>query len=92
AQAHLGINAYPWANVISVRNVESGESVDIGRGVVTPTALDLAPGRYEVTLANPDFPKPIRRTVSLEAGADAPLWVNFSDGKSARVPDFGGPR
>ncbi|HUR81744.1 MAG TPA: serine/threonine-protein kinase, partial [Thermoanaerobaculia bacterium] len=24
AQAHLGINAYPWANVISVRNVESG--------------------------------------------------------------------
>ena len=89
AQAHLGINAYPWANVISVRNLESGESIDIGRDTVTPTALDLAPGRYEVTLANPDFPKPIRRIVALQAGRDEPLWVSFADGKSARVPDFG---
>ena len=89
AQAHLGINAYPWANVISVRNLESGESVDIGRGVVTPTALDLAPGRYEVTLSNPDFPKTIRRTVALEAGRDEPLWVSFAEGKSVQLPDFG---
>ncbi|HVE72158.1 MAG TPA: hypothetical protein VNI54_12385, partial [Thermoanaerobaculia bacterium] len=90
APGHLGINAYPWANVTSVRNLDNGESVDIGPNVVTPAALDLAPGRYEVTLSNPDYPRPITRRVTLAAGADAPLWVNFTDGRSASVPDFGG--
>jgi len=90
AQGHLGINAFPWARVTSVRNLDNGQSVDIGTDLVTPAGLDLAPGRYEITLSNPDYPKAITRTVSLEAGAEAPLWVNFSDGASASVPDFGG--
>ena len=90
APGHLGINAYPWANVTSVRNLDNGQSVVIGPNVVTPTALDLAPGRYEVTLSNPDYAKSITRTVALKEGADEPLWVNFTDGKAAQVPDFGG--
>jgi serine/threonine-protein kinase len=90
APGHLGINAYPWANVTSVRNLDNGQSVDIGPNVITPAALDLAPGRYEITLSNPDYPKSITRTVSLQAGVDAPLWVNFTDGKRTEVPDFGG--
>ncbi|HEX6086509.1 MAG TPA: serine/threonine-protein kinase [Thermoanaerobaculia bacterium] len=88
AQAHLGINAFPWANVTSVRNLDNGQSVDIGTDVVTPAALDLAPGRYEVTLSNGG--KPVTRTVALEAGRDETVWVNFGDGASASVPDFGG--
>ena len=88
AQAHLGINAFPWANVTSVRNLDNGQSVDIGADLVTPAALDLAPGRYEVTLANGG--KPVTRTVALEAGGDETLWVNFTDAASAKVPDFGG--
>lgn len=90
AQGHLGINAFPWANVTSVRNLDNGQSVDIGANVVTPAPLDLAPGRYEVTLSNPDYAKTITRTVSLEAGRDETLWVNFTDGARATVPDFGG--
>ena len=90
AQGHVGINAFPWARVTSVRNLDNGQSVDIGQDLVTPTGLDLAPGRYEITLSHPDYPKPITRTVALEAGAESPLWVNFSDGASAKVPDFGG--
>ena len=88
AQAHLGINAFPWANVTSVRNLDNGQSVDIGANLVTPAALDLAPGRYEVTLENGG--KPVKRTVALEAGGDETLWVNFTDAASAKVPDFGG--
>ena len=90
APGHLGINAYPWANVTSVRNLDSGESVDIGPDVVTPARLDLAPGRYEVTLSNPDYPKTITRTVSVQPGRDETLWGNFTDGTSAKAPDFGG--
>jgi serine/threonine protein kinase len=90
AQAgRLGINAFPWANVTSIRNVESGQAVEIGSGVVTPAPVDLAPGRYEVTLTNPQFQQPIRRTVSIEAGVDETLTVHFRDPGSAALPDFG---
>jgi serine/threonine protein kinase len=89
AQGHLGINAFPWAEVTSVKNLENGESVDIGTNVVTPAPLDLAPGRYEVTLTNPNFARPITRTISIAPGTDETLWVSFSDPASASVPDFG---
>jgi hypothetical protein len=88
-QGHLGINAFPWAEVTSVKNLDDGQTVDIGPNVVTPAPLDLAPGRYEVTLTNPKFAKPITRTVSVQAGADETLYVNFGDPASASVPDFG---
>ena len=86
---HLGINAFPWAEVTSVKNLDNGQTVDIGANVLTPAPLDLAPGRYEVTLTNPKFARPITRTVSVQAGADETLYVNFGDPASASVPDFG---
>ncbi|HEX7833151.1 MAG TPA: serine/threonine-protein kinase [Thermoanaerobaculia bacterium] len=89
---HLGINAFPWANVTSVRNLDNGQTVDIGANVVTPAPIDLAPGRYEVTLANPSFARPITRTVDVAAGAEATLNVHFSDPSAAAVPDFGSTR
>jgi hypothetical protein len=89
AQGRLGINAFPWANVTSVRNLDNGESVEIGANVVTPAPLDLAPGRYEVTLSNPNFPRTISRTVSIQPGQDATVSVSFSDPASAPLPDFG---
>jgi tRNA A-37 threonylcarbamoyl transferase component Bud32 len=92
AQGHVGVNAFPWARVTSVRNLDNGQTVDIGPDVVTPAAFDLAPGRYEVTLANPNFPKTITRTVAVEADHDGAVWGNFSDGASAKAPDFGGGR
>jgi tRNA A-37 threonylcarbamoyl transferase component Bud32 len=88
----VAINAFPWANVTSVRNLDNGETIDIGTNVVTPAPLDLAPGRYEVTLANPGFVKPITRTVSVASSSDVELYVTFSDPASASVPDFGGAK
>ena len=72
-----------------MKNLDNGQSVEIGPDVVTPEPLDLAPGRYEVTLSNPDFPKPIKRTVAILAGAEETLYVTFGDPASAQVPDFG---
>ncbi|HEX8170422.1 MAG TPA: protein kinase [Thermoanaerobaculia bacterium] len=86
---HLGINAYPWANVTSIRNVDRGELVELRAPLVTPAPIELAPGRYEVTLSNPNFPAPITRTVAIPAGGDELLTVHFADPARASLPDFG---
>ena len=90
APAHLGINAYPWANVTSIRNLDNGQQVELRGPLVTPAPIDLAPGRYEVTLSNPNFGKEITRTVAVEAGRDEMLNVSFADPNRAKLPDFGG--
>jgi hypothetical protein len=66
--------------------------VEIGRDLVTPAPVDLAPGRYEVTLTNPKFAKPITREVIIASGGDATLTVHFTDPYSVSLPDFGGSR
>jgi serine/threonine protein kinase len=90
AAAHLGINAFPWANVKSIRNLDNGQNVELGVPLVTPAPIELAPGRYEVTLSNPNYAAEITRTVAVEAGRDEMLNVQFSDPRSAKLPDFGG--
>jgi serine/threonine-protein kinase len=92
AAGHLGINAYPWGRVTSIRNVASGESIELGGPLVTPAPIDLAPGRYEVTLTHPDYPKPITRTVDVAAGREETLNVQFADPAKATLPPFGGTR
>ena len=78
-QGRLGINAYPWANVTRIRNVESGEAVELATPLVTPAQIDLAPGKYEITLSNPKFRRPITRTIDVRAGEDETLFVQFTD-------------
>ena len=90
AAAHLGINAFPWANVTSIRNVDNGQQIELNAPLVTPAPIDLAPGRYEVTFSNPNFEKPITRTVAVELGRDETLNVHFTDPERAKLPDFGG--
>ena len=90
--AHLGINAFPWANVTSIRNLDNGQAVEMASPLVTPAPIDLAPGRYEVTLSNPNFTTPITKTVTIAAGADQTLNVHFDDPNQATLPDFGGTR
>src|SRR5688572_13048055 len=35
AAAHLGINAFPWANVTSIRNLDNGQDVELQKDLVT---------------------------------------------------------
>lgn len=88
ASVHLAINAFPWANVTSIRNTESGEQIEMKEPLVTPAPIDLPPGKYEVTLSNPAFSKPIVKPVTLESG-DATVNVEFTDADRAPLPDFG---
>jgi serine/threonine-protein kinase len=85
----LGINAFPWANVTSIRNLDSGQPVALAENLQTPAPVELAPGRYEVTLKNPQFQEPITRTVAIVAGEEETLNVTFRDPASAALPDFG---
>jgi eukaryotic-like serine/threonine-protein kinase len=88
--ALLAINAFPWANVTAIRNVETGSQIELKQPLVTPSApIDLPPGRYEVTLANPAFSRPISKTVELRAGDEQIVNVQFSDPAAAPLPRFG---
>jgi hypothetical protein len=89
ATGRLAINAFPWANVTSIRNLDSGESVKIDE-LITPAPVDLAPGTYEVTLANPAFRKPIIKRVDVAAGREELLNVHFTDPALASFPRFDG--
>jgi hypothetical protein len=90
--AHLAINAFPWANVTAIRNADTGDQVELKEPLVTPAPIDLPPGRYEVTLANPAFAKPITKSVDLRAGGDQLVQVQFSDPAVAPLPRFGASR
>jgi hypothetical protein len=90
--AHLGINAFPWAEVTTIRNVDNGQTVEIAKQMVTPVPIELAPGRYEVTLSNPNFSAPIKKVVSVAAGAEQTLNVQFTDPATVTMPDFGGAK
>jgi hypothetical protein len=90
APGHLGINAYPWANVTSIRNVDSGRPVTLKAPLVTPAPIDLAPGRYEVTLSNPAYSEPIVKTVEVKAGRDQLLHVPFADASRLALPNLAG--
>jgi hypothetical protein len=90
ARARLGINAFPWGEVTGIRNVGSGEAVALAAPMVTPAPIDLAPGTYEITLTNPKFPQPLRKTVSLRPGDEQAINVSFVDPASVALPRFDG--
>lgn len=89
ARARLGINAFPWGEVTSIRNVGNGESA-LPAPLVTPAPVDLAPGTYEITLTNPKYPQPLRRTVSLRPGDEQSINLSFVDPASVSLPRFDG--
>ncbi|HEY2094764.1 MAG TPA: protein kinase [Thermoanaerobaculia bacterium] len=89
SRGRVAVNAFPWGEITAVKNIETGQSVEIGPNLVTPTPLDLAPGRYEITLRNPQFPTAITKSIEVTPDRDATLDVQFSDPANAPVPDFG---
>jgi len=90
ARARLGINAFPWGEVTNIRNVDSGETVAMSAPIVTPAPIDLAPGKYEITLTNPKYPQTLRKTVSLRPGEEQAINVTFVDPSSVSLPRFDG--
>ena len=83
----VAINAFPWAEVTSIKNVASGKLESI-QPTVTPAPVDLAPGKYEITLSNPSFGTPVTKVVDVRAGQDQLVNVLFADPASAKLPTF----
>src|SRR5205823_4992958 len=90
ARALLGINAFPWASVTSIRNLDSDQQVELKAPLLTPERVELPPGRYEVTLSNPAFTQPIKQVVEVRSGQDQTINVPFADVSRAPLPRFGG--
>ncbi len=90
--AHLAVNAFPWATVTHIRNLDSGQDVPIvGKPeLVTPDAISVTPGRYEVTFSNPRFHDPIKQRVEVKEGEERTVDAHFSDPSQAPLPKFGG--
>ena len=84
---HIAINAFPWGEITSVRNVASGKLESIEK-TVTPAPFELAPGKYEITLSNPAFGAPIVQVVDVRAGEEQLVNVQFADPQSAKLPVF----
>ena len=82
--------AFPWAEVTSIRNVSNGATIELKAPFVTPAPVDLAPGTYEITLSNPAFRSPITRTVDVKAGQEQLINVAFADPATATLPQLGG--
>ena len=55
---------------------------------VTPAPVELAPGKYEITLSNPAFQAPITRVVDVRPGEEQMLNVQFTDPAAAKLPAF----
>jgi hypothetical protein len=90
APGRIALNAFPWAEVTSIRNVANGATVEMNAPFVTPAPVDLAPGTYEITLSNPAFRSPITRRVDVKAGQEQLVNVAFADPATATLPQFGG--
>jgi serine/threonine-protein kinase len=86
----VAVNAFPWGEVTSIRNVDSGAAVNVQSPVVTPAPVELAPGTYEITLSNPAFAKPVVRRVEVKSGEEQMLDVQFADASSATLPRLDG--
>jgi serine/threonine-protein kinase len=86
--ARIAVNAWPWGQITSIRNVKDGKNVDLKSPLVTPAPIDLAPGRYEITFSNPAFQTPITKTVDVAAGDQQIVTAQFADPLKAPLPVF----
>jgi serine/threonine protein kinase len=90
APGRVALNAFPWGEVTSIRNVANGATIDLKEPFVTPAPVDLAPGTYEITLSNPAFRSPITRKVDVKAGQEQVVNVQFADPSTATLPQLSG--
>lgn len=83
--ATLAVNALPWAEIVSVTNVETGELAVESDGT-TPARYSLAPGLWEVTLAHPASGETATRRVELSGGGRMLVEASFVTELTPELP------
>ncbi|HSN69436.1 MAG TPA: serine/threonine-protein kinase, partial [Thermoanaerobaculia bacterium] len=87
AAATLAVDAYPWGEIVSVRDLATGSLVDVGK-VTTPAALDLPAGSYEVVVRNPAYRNLLTQQVSLAGGEARRVHLQFVEASAASMPEL----
>ena len=80
AQGSLIIAAIPWAEVVSVTGA-NGQAVELPANRTTPLLLQLAPGRYVVSLRDPT--SGAKRSQGVDVAADRPTRLVAEVGRCA---------
>jgi serine/threonine protein kinase len=55
ADGTLVVDALPWGHLREVVDLDRSAQVPVSKEATTPVRLSLPPGRYRVTVSNPDF-------------------------------------
>ena len=63
----LVVNAVPWGQVTAIVDAQ-GRAQKLPAGAVTPFVITLPPGRYTITVTNPDVAAPVSVTAEVTAG------------------------
>lgn len=85
APVMVGIQAWPWGQIEELRNMDSGERVEL-TDAVTPLTIDLQPGSYRLVVQNPAYDEPLSRVFEARPG----LVVALQFEASPALPDLGG--
>jgi tRNA A-37 threonylcarbamoyl transferase component Bud32 len=84
-QGELVINAFPWAEVVSVVG-QDGKAVSLPSDKTTPLRLPLQQGVYTVTLRHPQAPRNARQVAEVKAKQTA--TANASFGNAIQSKDY----
>ncbi len=89
AAATLAVNAFPWGEVVSVRDLSTGKLVEVGT-MTTPAAIDVPAGTYEVVVRNPAFENRLTQQVTLAGGETKRVHLQFAEASLAAMPELVG--
>jgi serine/threonine protein kinase/outer membrane protein assembly factor BamD (BamD/ComL family) len=67
----LIVNVFPWGEIVSIKDAATQREQLKSHPVYTPAVIPLPPGRYTITLANPNAKKPISRDVTIASSQSA---------------------
>ena len=78
------LDATPWAELISLRTAD-GTELPLPEARVTPLAMSLQDGTYEVTLRHPSSERLLQSTFDMQSGATVERHLELP---SLTVDDF----
>lgn len=83
----LAVNAYPWAEITRISEVGGGKNVLTARAV-TPAALTVSAGEYEIEAVSPQSGETVVERVKVDANGRAVVMLQFKNSQPAGLPDF----
>lgn len=87
----VGVHAWPWGEIETLRNDDTGEVIDVV-DPVTPVAIDLQPGRYSIVMSHPGYSEDLSHSFEVHQGELNLVNVQFERTEEIVLPDLGDSR